>query len=286
MFDGIHGLSCVENHVLAIMREQGHKIVPLYHDAAVPMRKLFDNLIKCGERQEYFNSIARVQDILKNLGIINFTLNHNPSGENVRSILHRHDCDAYILVRCTPLFAKQSLHARGWRNDHYVRARVVGEGIEIINDIPEKAIVVDSKTFDELYSGSYFEMHVLRELNKQDELMLLKTRSFKPEDYQKSIYLKHDFDGIPNAGLRLRNLAGIHKILRYRLASYYNSYMDARFIFGTLPDVEQYFALFEYFNIKKNVSFEKYFRLFCDMNEAENHVMTKLQERIITHELS
>jgi len=54
-------------------------------------------------------------------------------------------------------------------------------------------------------------------------------------------------------------MAGVYKVLRYRMAEYYGQYVDTGFIKERMPEVEKSFSLFEYFNLKKTAGFEKYF---------------------------
>ena len=41
MFEGLYGLSCVENQVLAFLRQQEVDVAPLYYNSAVPLKELF-----------------------------------------------------------------------------------------------------------------------------------------------------------------------------------------------------------------------------------------------------
>jgi hypothetical protein len=52
MINTLYGLSCLENHTLAILHERGMDIRPLYRDCAMPMKELFFFLIYHGNRRE------------------------------------------------------------------------------------------------------------------------------------------------------------------------------------------------------------------------------------------
>ena len=60
-------MSCVENQVLAILRERRNDIRPLYHNSAVPLRELFFSLVVRGEKPYRFYLVPRIQEELKAL---------------------------------------------------------------------------------------------------------------------------------------------------------------------------------------------------------------------------
>ena len=65
MFEGLYGLSCVENQVLAFLRQQRVEVAPLYYNSAVPLKELFFFLVIQGIRPVYFDRVRRIQDDLR-----------------------------------------------------------------------------------------------------------------------------------------------------------------------------------------------------------------------------
>ncbi|MDD4097014.1 MAG: hypothetical protein PHP22_12325 [Oscillospiraceae bacterium] len=287
MFENLYGLSCVENQTLGILRECGIDIRPLYYDAAIPMKELFFFLVYQGRKQEYFDRITRAQDLAKSLGVISLGRHHAECEEVERVIQKRKDGE-YILVRVTTVFTKSVLHARGLRNDHFVRVEIFADSYKIINDIPETEIILPADEFGRAYADEYIRLKVKRELNNVDRNALWQSRNFKPEQYSSFYFNIHDFDGPDikflgrpeDMGIRIRNLAGIFKILNYRLAEYYGLYMDTAFILERMPEVEKYNALFEYYNRKENIPFEHYFEVFCKLNLISIDIQQKLKGKL------
>ena len=285
MFENLYGLSCIENQVLAILREHGTDIRPLYRDCAMPMKELFFFLIYHGNKQEYFDRITRVQDLAKEIGIISMKLDTDDE-KALAAIRNTHE-NEYILIRVSEEFTKEKLHARGLRSDHYVRASAAGSGIEIFNDIPEMSLILTEKEFAEAGGGDFFRIRIKREITLEDQKKLHASRVFKAERTDAFHFEASDFDPIrrfPNepkdTGIRIKNMTGVYKTLRYRMAEYYGQHTDTVFIREYMPEIEKYYAMFEYYNLKRNASFEQYFDVFCRLNQLDNDLNEKLKKQL------
>jgi len=279
MLENLHGLSCIENHALAILREHGTDIRPLYRDCAVPLKELFSSLVCQGESREYFNSIIRVQDLAKKIGIISMRL-YKQSFDELIAIISDTQGNEYILMRVTKEFTKQQLHARGFRDDHYVRVESAGEDFKVINDIPEITLELTQDELKSAYDGDYFKLCVNRAISDADRGNIHETRVFKAENQEIFNFDITDFESIPEVGIRIRNMAGVYKVLRYRMAEYHGQYVDTEFIKKRMPEIEKCFSLFEYFNLKKTISFEKYFEALVKLNQLDYEIMGELKLRL------
>ena len=312
MFENLYGLSCIENQTLAILREHGMDIRPLYRDCAMPVKELFFFLIYHGNKQEYFDRITRVQDLARELGIISMELCGRPAGEKVETrrpfpgaapvgeytLPPKENADLgemmnavrnvakneYILARVTEEFTKVQLHGRGLRDDHYVRVMANGDTFDILNDIPEITLSLTAEDFSAAYGGDFFKLRVNRDISDTDREKIHAARVFKAENHNEFFFDITDFDPIrrfPNepedAGIRMRNMAGVYKTLRHRLAEYYGQYTDTGFILERMPEAEKYYSVFEYYNLKKNISFERYFEVFEKLNDLDNELMKALK---------
>ena len=315
MFENLYGLSCVENQTLAILTERSIDVRPLYRDSAMPMKELFFFLVYHGNKQEYFDRITRVQDLARELGIISLELCDRLAEETVTarrafsgaSPIGNYDLPAvkspnparmieairttgdseYILTRVTKEFTKNRLHARGLRDDHYVRVWAAGDGFNVLNDIPETVIALTAEEFAAAYGGDFFRLRVKRDLTDADRRRVHKSRVFKTESNDPFYFEIDDFAPVrrfpyepKEIGLRLRNMAGIYKTLRYRMAEYYGQYADTGFIRERMPEAEKYYAQFEYFNLKKSQPFTEYFEIFRRLNQMDNELMEELKQRL------
>lgn len=315
MFENLYGLSCMENQTLAILRERGMDVRPLYRDCAMPMKELFLFLIYHGSKQEYFDRITRVQDLAREIGVISMELCDRPAGdlrekrrpfpgaavagdyvlapgkkrdaEEVITAVRNAAENEYILTRVTTDFTRLRLHGRGMRDDHYVRVTASGDTFEILNDIPDLSVTLTEKEFREAYGGDFFRLRVNRPLTEADSKTIHRDRVFKAERQEPFYFSPQDFDPIrqfpyepPEVGIRMRNLAGVYKALRYRAAEYYGQYADTDFIRNRMPEAEKYYALLEYYNLKKTIPFEQYYEVFRKLNQLDNELMAELRRRL------
>ncbi len=125
MYKNLYGLSCIENQVLAILRQRGEPIEYLYSDAYVPLKILYTRFVKEGASPYYFDQVERIQDVLKTMRIISLEKKHvtciRQLSDDIRS-------GVIILIRVKPDFNRAVLFSRGSRNDHFVRVKASGDG--------------------------------------------------------------------------------------------------------------------------------------------------------------
>lgn len=280
MYEKIFGLSCVENHILAILGQRNEKIEYAYYDCAVPFKDLYTDLVLKGIKQEYFSLLDRIQEVLKKLGIIELVKIRSPRFDEIKQVICRCEENEYILMRVTPDFTKTKLLARGFRPDHFVYVRSNGNDFKVFNDIPERVVFLTASQLKEGYDGEYFRLSVKRKLNDEDIKYLWNTRKFKPEVFHEQNLEINNFEGIGNIGIKLRNLAGTYKLLRYRMIYYYGNYMNTEYIQEVMPRIEKMYAILEYYNLKSEISMDKYMDLFYKLWEADKSLMQQLKKEM------
>lgn len=280
MYEKIFGLSCVENHVLAILKQRNEKIEYIYYDSGLSLHDLYVDLVEKGVKQEYFNRIERIQNVLKKMGIIDFVKTETVQFDNVRQAVYRCKENEYILIRVTPYFSKTVLMARGFRPDHFVYIRAGDGNFEVINDIPERAVLFTDYQFKENFAGEFFRLIVKRRINKEDILYLWGIRKFCPEYVSNNKININKLENVEDIGIKLRNLTGVYKILRYRMFYYYGNYINTDFILKTMPQIEKVYTMSEYYNLKPGISIDKYIDLFYRLNEIDDYIMKKLSKEM------
>lgn len=213
------------------------------------------------------------------MGIINFRRRRARCDDLPDMIRSQPDsCD--ILIRVNETFTKEVLHARALRNDHFVLASRKGDGFVLFNDIPEIAVPVDDSGLIAAAQGEYFHLTVCRDMTDEDREILWRTRKFRAENHVPFCFYEKDIEGIPQVGIRLRNMAGIYKTLRRRMTAYYGDFVDTAFIRERLPQMERYYAMLEYYNLKKTVTLDKYFLLLDELNGMEQEIMKELKDKL------
>jgi len=279
MYENIYGLSCVENHILVILKNRGMNIAPLYNNCAMPLKEIFYYMVLMGEKPEYFSRIPRIQEILKSLGIINLELIRQDSLQSVCNEIRSCKENEFILMKVTSAFTTEVLHARGLRDDHFVIVNAIGSDFTIQNDIPEMTIVLTAEQMTKAYGGDCLKMTVKRELTNIDENSLWESQIFVPENHMAFYFNKKDFTDVSNLGVKLRDMTGIYKTLRKRMAIYYNIYVDTKFIDDAMPTIEKYYALIEYYNLK-NIALDRYCLLLNELNKTEINIITELKYKL------
>lgn len=280
MYENIHGLSCIENHVLALMRQNGEQIEHLYNDSAIPAINIYNSVVINDIKQEYFNNLKRVQNTLKDLNVISFTKKAVPCINELYSNIRECSNNEYILARVTPEFSRRVLKARALRSDHFVLIKIVDSDFIVFNDIPECVLRIPITNFDEAFDKEFFKLSILRKLNSTDFNNLWETRLYKPENCNETSIAFQNFYDIDNIGIKLRDLAGVCKILRRRMMEYYNLYIDAEFIKETIQSWDKAYTLFEYYNIKKNQSLKDYYLLLYSVAKIDNQAIEILKKKV------
>ncbi len=271
-------MSCVENQVLAILREQRNDIRPLYHNSAIPLRELMDRMLIQGEKPYRFYRVPRIQDELKAMGRIEIALHKEANTDAVREHIRR--CGngkegRYVLVRVTPEFTKTVLHARGFREDHYVRAVPAGRDFLLYNDIPDTAVSLGEAAFGDSFTGEFLSLSLHGSLGDREKAQLWDNRLFRPEQ-----------PGSFPAGTgtlmieRLRDLLGVCKTMRYRMRAYYGQYVDTDFIGELLSVVERDYAKAEYWNLRKSAPEQAPAALLEELWRQDARMMEQLTERL------
>lgn len=280
MFGELYGLSCVENQVLAILKGRGNAIVPLYHQCAIPLKELFFFLVVKGEDPYYFSCMPRIQDELKQLGLLNICLKKPQNRHSLQDLICNCKENEYVLLRVTPEFTKSELHARGFRNDHFVRIAPQENGFVIYNDIPETVITVPADKLDRISGGECLLVAVNGKVDEKLKQELWNDRLFKAEKYVPTYFQPCDLEEIEDFPARLRNMMLMYKLLRYRLADYYGQYTNTAFIRQMMPSIERYNAKAEYYNLKQNATRQQLYELLHNVNLQEVELMNVLKERL------
>ena len=279
MYENIHGLSCIENHVLAILRLRGEPIEYAFNDCAIPLSELYARLVTDGVKQEYFNAVPRVQDVLKEMGVLSLELNTEEAQGKVKQTIRGCKENEYVLMLTDPEYAYSAMHIRGFRNDHYAWVRKDGKEYVVNNDIPENEYRLDSKMLTRFYGGKFFKMKVLKPIDDQVISRLWDNRNYTPRESGPAASLMEDFERTADMAGRLRDMAGVCKIMRYRMAEYYGHYADTGFIREAMPEYERIHSTLEYYRLKPKTAYEKIDALMAELFEMDNRIMAALIEK-------
>lgn len=280
MFEDIYGLSCVENQLLSILKENGNEISPFYHNSAIPLKELFFFFVLQGESPYSFYRIPRVQEELAALQLAELKLIRLASSGAVCRQVRSCKKGQYILVRVTPMCTKTLLNARGMREDHYVRVSPQGEQFLIQNDIPEKQLILTAAEFGEIYAGAYLKFTLCQKMEERHIQTLWNSRIFRPEQAIPFTFARSDLDGIPALPLRIREMLFVCRLMRARTEAYYRRYIDTASLRAALQRLTQYCAKAEYLRLRNSASPDTLYQLLTAVNQLDNQQMQILKERL------
>ena len=240
---------------------------PLYNNGAVPLGALTDSIIINGAGAERYAGIPRIQDVLKQLGIVRLRL----VKAGLDSAFASRGPDEHILLRVHPEFTVRRLRARGFRSDHFVLASHADGQYELYNDIPALSLLLSSAEMEEAYGGEYFTLRFLRPLVDSDRLWLTCNRCYKVEDSEPHRFDPGMFSGINGFGHRMSQLLRVYKTLRRRMAEYHGMYMDTAFM--PLHDIDLLQAQTEYLLLKGKGEPGILYPMFRQLAETDNLLM-------------
>lgn len=280
MFEKLYGLSCVENQVLAILRENGIDVRPLYYNSAIALKDLFYAMVIQDEKPHHYHGIPRIQDELKEWGLLGIKRRRPQTMKTIRERIRSCGDGEYVLVRVTPEFTRSVLHARGFREDHFVRVAAEGKEFIVYNDIPETTVRLSAAAFGKSCCGEYLLISLRGPIDESVKERLWQRRLFKPEKQTPYLFSEADRDCVANNAQGLRNLLGVYKLMRYRMQEYYGQYVDTQFIRSAMPALEQYYAKAEYLNLRQRNAQQPLFELLCELNRLDTELMNTLAEKL------
>lgn len=280
MYTDIYGLSCVENHILAIMNEQKQNIALTYFDCALPFEELFFHISTKHITQAYFNFLPRIQDILKNNCIISLERYESDTTDMLIHDIESCDCSEAILMKVTPEYTKTTLHARGLRPDHYVYINNTLDLFTIFNDIPATIHRVEPKELHRIWGGDWLKLKINRALDISDAISFWNQRKYKPENHTNNTSSEPNITNVHDFSQNLQNTVGIYKILRKRLVRYYGMYVNCDSIKEMIPDIDKQYALIEYHMRKQKDDISKFLSIYHNLCHTENDIMSTLGESI------
>jgi len=274
----VYGLSCVENQVLTIMENNGINISPVYAHSGIPLKDLFVYFIENNGSYENFDIIPRVQDTLKELGIITLSLNKSNVAKLKKSIFDTQK-DEYILAKIAPEYVKKNLFARGWRNDHFVLI-TNEDGYRLTNDIPKITKNISEDELSEIYAGEYFKLKIIKNFTQNDIKFLWENRMFKPENEVEYNFINENQINLLDNIEKLRNMTVVYKVSRCRVKTYYSQYFDTAFMDEYIAEIEKILAFLGYVSIRKNADDKKIFETLQQLFDIHNILIKYLKENI------
>lgn len=263
------GLSCVENLIIYIMKENNISFQNCYCDSFLTYNEIqrFFFAEKCSYAT--FNGVQRLQEVAKREKILEITLHDINFLTNNSPIIS--DSERYWLIMVSPDFVRDKYHRNLWRDDHYILLSSRGEGrLEYINDSP---FDMGTLTFNELnsYLGGCALAVEIRNHNfprRQSAYicdLLEKVHADPPEDVS-------EFADVEI----LRDIVGVLRILRKRMYALLSFEHDVQFMLPFLKNFDRYYALLEYMRLRKQSDAKKITELCQNVMDDDNDLILQI----------
>lgn len=163
MYKNIYGLTCIENHVLALLKKSGEEEQYFYFNSFVNTLELYTDIVTKQQSFYHYQGIEKIQNFCKIKGLISLQ-------KYINNTLQIPDGSSTIFIRVTDDFNKNTLHSRAFRQDHFVIVQPYKESLyTVINDIPSTKLLMTKKEITNVYDGEYFTFDILRKLSSSEK---------------------------------------------------------------------------------------------------------------------
>ncbi len=254
IFDGVLGLSCLENYLLGILKIHGIDISRLYSRSLVHAKKLYDDVFIKNRTYESYREIPSMHNAAKELGIIKFTFVETDPGFDLALRLKKLGEDEYILVRVKPVYIKEKYRIKLWRDDHYMLVFLKSDEIHFINDTPRAEGILIQEELPDFYDNGYMWIKVLGPMTKKmiDYSMVNFIETFQ---FSKQF---NSFEIIPYSDIdkeeKIKNMLFIYRISLQRTIEFSSIYFNLSSFEQYITDFNRILAKLEYDIFKKNIS--------------------------------
>ena len=274
-FQTVEGLSCVENQVLLFLKERGVDYRFVYEDSLVPLPVMAEYMVRKGGVYTQAGVVPRIQDRLRAQGMLELTLHQEGAG--LDSHLAACDENTMVLMQVIPSYAKEVLHARGWREDHYVRITEEADGRWLLlNDIPPLLRSIETDEKERAYAGRFFTARLLKTDVPPPKNPSHLYRICVPPP----VFSLPELEKMEKPVERVQNLLLLYKVLRRRVRAYAELFMDARFMDAYLAQADSLQMKAAYMLIRRQDRAEQAAALLQELGHIEASLAAALEEHL------
>jgi len=254
IFDGVLGISCLENYILGILKSREVDISRLYCRSLIDPQKLYKDIFIENMTYETYREIPSIHSIAKQLGLIKFIFVETNRGFDIILKLRKLSQNEYLLVRVKPEYLKEKFNIRLWRDDHYILVFMKNSEIYFINDKPLAEGVLTQKELMGAYDHGYMWIRALSPMNKEmiDNSMIQFIdlfHSLKSLNYANSIsYFETDRE------VKTKHMLLIYRVALQRTIEFLGYYFDMSSYMQYILELNKLLAKLEYDILKKNVN--------------------------------
>lgn len=264
------GLSCIENHILALLQSEGFPVELLYGDSFIEMDRLWETFFVKRRDYAHFDGVERIQDIAKRYGLLFMKLHREAEVQFIQTIA---DSDHAFLMLVQSEVAQRQFQVRGWHEKHYVLVIPDGKQYNLINDIPFGKRTISSEELKDYYGGEFFDCMIHRDRYDETQRRLKDNRIHLSSSDVSRIQIPDD------DLITFRDMIGVYRILLKRQKAYLSYGMNTDFFDSFIREVDSIYMKVEYMNLKKVSNGQNLNKLWCSILEADRAMREAVIER-------
>lgn len=242
VFDDLHGLSCVENLLLYIMKLSQYSYQHLFYNSFMNFDDVLDAFMNENEVYANFTKVPRIQDTAVDIGVVEMNLCDSLNLDD--------ETDRYMLISVKPEYIKDKYNVELWRNDHYIMIQRNGNQYRYINDNPRDIGDISIEKLYSIFDGKMIRFKIKGDIRPdcREQLRRRFICNLKSLDYGINLqkFAMTDWK-------LLRDALGIYRILTRRLYDFSSLYMSAEFILPQIKYLDKQYMLVEYMRKKNKI---------------------------------
>lgn len=284
-YKNVLGLSCIENHILAIMNANKISNSIVFENSFVDLEQIGNYFLAQKANFAEFCKIPRIQNDLKDSGAISMRLGFSDVWEILSGV--EENSDRFLLASIIPEQANKLLYTRGWRSDHYVLVKKAGECVKIINDIPAMELTVSKENFGDIYGGSYFELtfnEIEMKRSCQDNTTIFIDKLVKLNAKKSDLFQFINDDVNIEMLSYLRDLVGVCKIVYARQKELLKSSFDCLELNELQSALSSIYMQLEYYNVKSQFDLKNITEIIKNIENIDYEFQNIIKTGVVKYE--
>lgn len=224
LIDNTLGISCVEKHMVAIMRYCNIQYQAVFLESFVKINDTIEEFYNNKIQYAYYNGLNRIQNTSKSLLISELIDIREEFKDMIKLSQNSISNNLPVLIAVDPIKLPQG-NAVPWRRDHYVCVYgIKSNSLLIIDDMPQRTMEISVEEIKQAYQGNMLIFNKLKGFNKDEYLVRCNKQILQIIELStvKSIeidsLIPKDLDSL----ILFRDALGIIKVSRQRLSEWMN----------------------------------------------------------------
>lgn len=262
------GMSCIENYVLYILKDNNINYKLLFYDSYISPQDIILQFLEYGSKYASFYKIPRLHKMATKKLIIKSAYQKI---EDKGIINNQYD---YICIRVEPQYMKNKYNVTLWRDDHYILlTKNDDNNFYYFNDNPIDSGILTIEEINDISINKIFSFSILdNDVEKNKEIFL-------EEAYGKlilnndNIYIKNTFNDI----ILIRDIIGILRISRKRLFQFYNEYFEVNYMKQYIFYLDKLYSNIEYMRLRSTFNISKVNDMLNELMNKDYELMNKIK---------